>query len=60
MVHQIQADFKSNRLAAVILSVIVGLGLACWFQAISSRSQPRDRTPERSQISVLPDPFEKS
>ena len=60
MVHQIQSDFRSNRFAAVFLAVIVGLGVACWFQALSTRSTVRSTTPDRQQISVLPDPFEKS
>lgn len=60
MVHQIQSDFKSNRWAAVVLAVIVGLGVACWFQALSSRNTAERAAPTRPQISVLPDPFEKS
>ena len=60
MVHQIQSDFKSNRLAAVVFAVIVGLGVACWFQALPSTSTAHTTRPDRQQISVLPDPFEKS
>jgi hypothetical protein len=60
MVHQIQSDFKSNRFAAVVFAIIVGLGVACWFQALSSRNTARTASPVRPQISVLPDPFEKS
>ena len=60
MVYQIQSDFKSNRFAAVVFAMIVGLEIACWLQALSSRSAARTAMPDRPQISVLPDPFEKS
>jgi hypothetical protein len=60
MVHQIQSDFRSNRFAAVVFAVIVGLGVACWFQALSPRRTAHTTTPDRQRMSVLPDPFEKS
>jgi hypothetical protein len=60
IVYQVQSDFKSNRFAAVVFAVIIGLGMACWFQALSSRSTAHTKTPDRQSISVLPDPFEKS
>jgi hypothetical protein len=60
MVHQIQSDFKSSRFAAVVLAVICGLGVACWFQALSSRNTARVTPSSPPQMTVLPDPFEKS
>lgn len=60
MVHQIQSDFKSSRLAAAVLALIVGLGVACWFQALSPNGTANTAAPERPEMSVLPDPFEKS
>ena len=60
MVYLMQSDFKSNRFAAVVFALIIGLGIACWFQALSSQSTARTTTPDRQPISVLPDPFEKS
>ena len=60
MVHQIQSDFKSSRFAAVVFAVICGLGIACWFQALSSHKTARATPTNPRQVSVLPDPFEKS
>lgn len=60
MIHQIQSDFRSNRFAAVVFAVIIGLGIACWFQALSSESTARTNAPVRQHLSVLPNPFEKS
>jgi hypothetical protein len=59
MVHLIQSDFRSNRLAAVAFAVIIGLGIACWFQASHSRDHSATRSAEPQQLTVLPDPFEK-
>ena len=57
IVNQIRNDLGSNRLAAVALAAILGLGMACWFPALAARISAR-RTPSRQpEISVLSDPF---
>ena len=60
MVHLIQADFRSNRLAAVTLTIILGLGVFCWFHATLSHHGHQQQRPDPQQLTVLPDPFEKS
>jgi hypothetical protein len=62
MIYQLQSDFASNRFAGLAFTLILCLGAACWYQALSVQEELNSRAaaPAEHQMSVLPDPFEKS
>lgn len=62
MFNQVRSDFESNRWTAFVLAGILALGLAAWghvltARALATRATTSRSSPERLQISVLPDPF---
>ena len=57
MINEVRSDFESNRWTAFVLAGILLLGLAAWCHALWARTAVRRVSVDRSQISVLSDPF---
>ena len=57
LLNQVRADLESNRWTAFVLVGILILGLAAWGHVLSTRATAERASPDRSQISVLTDPF---
>jgi hypothetical protein len=58
MINLIRRDFDSNRWVVVLLCVTLGLGLLCWIPALTARHAAPQTPPDRTVISILPDPFD--
>jgi len=57
MINLIRRDFDSNRWVVVVLCMTLGLGLLCWLPALRARHSAQETLPDRTVISILPDPF---
>ena len=58
MINLIRRDFESNRWVPFVLSVILAVALVCWLPALKARHSVPQSPPDRTVISILPDPFD--
>ena len=58
MVNLIRRDFESSRWVPYVLAAVLALGLILWLPGVVHRRSPQATPPERTVISILPDPFD--